>query len=125
MDAQGIYDLIQSLKRDVDYVAMKPSTARNIKKKVDRIFEEVKKYGIQLAASVAADYDASSVHSHLVSDCILGKLNLLKGAPRKNPNGVSISEALTRLERKIDSLEGTCRFMTRHTNRKRSTTRPF
>lgn len=40
--------------------------------------------GIRLAASVASDYDKYNSHPYLVSDCILGKLNVLKGRPRKN-----------------------------------------
>lgn len=81
------------------------------------------RYGIQLAAEVAADYDKYSVHPYLVSECILGKLNVMKGSPGKNPAAEVIGGALLRLERKIDSLEGTVRFMTRHTNYKRSTAR--
>lgn len=78
-------------------------------------------YGIRLAASVAADYDKLSMHSHLVSECILGKLNLLKGKPAVNAYWAVVDAALTRIEHKIESLEGTMRFATRHTNSKRST----
>lgn len=42
------------------------------------------KFGIKLAASVASDYDKYNSHPYLVSDCILGKLNVLKGKPRRN-----------------------------------------
>jgi hypothetical protein len=42
------------------------------------------RYGIQIAAEVASDYDKYSSHPYLVSECILGKLNVLKGKPRKN-----------------------------------------
>lgn len=79
------------------------------------------RYGIQIAAEVASDYDRYSSHPYLVSDCILGKLNVLKGAPRPNPNAKALDQALARIERKLDSLEGTVRFATQHTNRKRST----
>lgn len=123
MDAQSIYRLVQSLNKDVDYVSMKPSSARRIKTKVGKLFEETKKYGIELAASVAAEYDALSNHPYLVSECILGKLNVLSGKPRKNEHATTVLESLTRLERKLDGLEGTVRFMTRHTNSKRSTGR--
>lgn len=68
-------------------------------------------YGIELAAEVAKDYDKYSYHSHLVSECILGKLNVLKGRPRKNPWAAKIKEALDRLDRKVGNLEGTMRFM--------------
>lgn len=40
--------------------------------------------GIKLAASVAADYDHLSSHDYKVSECILGKLNVLKRKPRRN-----------------------------------------
>lgn len=68
-------------------------------------------YGIQLAAEVAKDYDKYSYHSHLVSECILGKLNVTKRHPRKNPHAKKIKEALDRLDKKISSVEGTMRFM--------------
>lgn len=42
------------------------------------------RYGILLAAEVASDYDLTNSHPYLVSDCILGKLNVLKGKPRRN-----------------------------------------
>jgi hypothetical protein len=40
--------------------------------------------GIKLAASVAADYDRTNSHPYRVSDCILGKLNVIPGKPRRN-----------------------------------------
>lgn len=70
------------------------------------------RYGVLLAAEVASDYDRTNSHPFLVSECILGKLNLLKRKPRRNEIADKIDQALTRLERKIDSLEGTMRFMT-------------
>lgn len=70
-------------------------------------------YGIQLAASVAKDYDYLSYHGYLVSECILGKLNVLKGKPRKNPDAAKIKKALDMIERKLGGLEGTVRFMVR------------
>ena len=75
------------------------------------------RYGVLLAAEVASDYDKSNSHPFLVSECILGKLNLLKGKPRRNEMADKINQALTRLERKIDSLEGTMRFMTMGTRK--------
>lgn len=68
-------------------------------------------YGIRLAAEVASDYDKYSYHGHLVSECILGKLNVMKGRPRKNPWAAKIKKALDRLERKVDNLMGTSRFL--------------
>jgi len=74
--------------------------------------KEAFRYGIELAASVASDYDKYSYHSHLVSECILGKLGVTKGRPHKNPWAAKIKEALDRLDRKVGNLEGTMRFMT-------------
>lgn len=71
------------------------------------------RYGIQIAAAVAADYDGYSTHSHLVSECILAKLNVLKRRPKKNRNYEEMDKVLLRLERKLESLEGTMRFMAR------------
>jgi hypothetical protein len=42
--------------------------------------------GIEAAAAVATDYDRLSCHDHLVSDCILAKLNVRKRRPRRNPS---------------------------------------
>lgn len=70
-------------------------------------------YGIQLAAEVASAYDKYSYHSHLVSECILGKLNVMKGRPHRNRWAKRIKEALDQLEHKVDSLGGTVRFMAR------------
>lgn len=50
-------------------------------------------YGIWLAAEVASDYDKTNSHPYLVSDCILGKLNVLKGKPRKNKDCSVIKRA--------------------------------
>lgn len=69
------------------------------------------RYGIQLAADVAKDYDKYSTHSHLVSECILGKLNVLKGRPKKNPNAIAIDQILSALERKISRIEATMKFI--------------
>lgn len=75
-------------------------------------------YGIQLAAEVAKDYDKYSYHSHLVSECILGKLNVMKGRPHKNPQAAKIKAAFDRLDKKMDGLEGTMRFMALAAKRK-------
>ena len=42
--------------------------------------------GAEAAALVAADYDRLSCHDHLVSDCILAKLNIRRRRPRRNPD---------------------------------------
>jgi hypothetical protein len=64
--------------------------------------------GVRLAASVAKDYDKYSSHDHLVSDCILVKLNVTeRRAPRKNPKagaewlrgfGTALSEMQNRFD---------------------------
>jgi hypothetical protein len=41
-------------------------------------------YGIWMATEVMKDYDRYSSHPYLVSECVLGKLNLLKRKPKKN-----------------------------------------
>jgi hypothetical protein len=68
-------------------------------------------HGIRLAAEVAKDYDKYSYHGYLVSDCILGKLNVVGRRPRKNREAAKIQKALDDLERKVDGLAGTQRFM--------------
>ncbi len=75
------------------------------------------RYGIELAAEIAKDYDKYSYHSHLVSECILAKLNVRK-KPHKNPWAAKIMKALDSLDRKVDGLEGTVRFMTLAAQRK-------
>lgn len=47
-------------------------------------YDQGVKHGIRYAAEVASRYDKLSSHDHLVSECILGKLNVLKRRPRKN-----------------------------------------
>lgn len=73
--------------------------------------------GIKLAAEVAKDYDKMSYHGYLVSECILGKLNVLKGRPRRNPEALKIKKALDGLEHKVDGLAGTTRFMAKAAQR--------
>lgn len=72
-------------------------------------------YGILMAAQLASEYDGSSIHPYRLGDCILAKLNLLDGKPRKNKSSAKIEAVLLRLEHKVASLEGTMRFMTRKT----------
>lgn len=74
--------------------------------------------GIRMAAEVASDYDKYSSHPYLVSECILGKLNVMPGKPSKNPAAAKLDQVLSRLERKIDNLEGTMRFMAQAARRK-------
>lgn len=67
------------------------------------------RYGVELAVEVASVYDKYSTHPFLVSECILGKLNLLKGRPKKNRaardfDWMDLDGAVLR---KVESLEGT------------------
>jgi hypothetical protein len=87
-------------------------------KVVDRASYE---YGLRIAAAVASDYDRTNSHPFLVSDCILGKLNLLRGRPRKNEKSRSLEQVLAGIERRLEAIEAEVRFGTRHTNFKRST----
>lgn len=83
-------------------------------KKVEKVLHAVQVQGIRIAADVASQYDRLSTHPFLVSDCILGKLNVPGGKkPRPNKSAKLIDQAITRIERKVDSLEGTMRFMLR------------
>lgn len=68
-------------------------------------------YGVYLAATVAADYDKTNTHPYLVSDCILAKLNVIKGKPRVNEDALKVSKILTDIEAKIDSIAGMSRFL--------------
>lgn len=69
-------------------------------------------YGVYVAAELASEYDTSSTHPYRLMDCIMAKLNLLsKRQIRKNPNAQKINDAITSLERKVDSLEATMRFI--------------
>lgn len=69
------------------------------------------RYGIYLAATVAADYDKYNSHPFLVSDCILAKLNVIKGKPRKNKDAQKFREILADIEKKVTSIEAMTRFM--------------
>jgi len=40
--------------------------------------------GVEAAADIADQYNGVTLHDHRLGDCILGKLNLRKGRPRKN-----------------------------------------
>lgn len=51
------------------------------------------KRGARNAASVAADYDSASTHLYRLGDCILGKLNLRDGKPRRNKTKVDDPKA--------------------------------
>lgn len=40
--------------------------------------------GVIAAAALADEYNRSTIHDHRLGDCILGRLNMRKGKPRKN-----------------------------------------
>ena len=52
--------------------------------------------GAIAAADHASSYDSSSTHDYLLGDCILGKMNLRKGKPRKNHRRLSMDESFVR-----------------------------
>lgn len=51
-------------------------------------FTRSKEYlrGVRDAAVIADDYNSSTIHRYRLGDCILAKLNVIKGEPRKNKN---------------------------------------
>lgn len=68
-------------------------------------------YGIQIAAELAAGYDKYSSHPYLVSECILSKLNVKKGKPRRNKDAERMSKIIGHIEKKLSSIEGMTRFI--------------
>lgn len=67
--------------------------------------------GAQEAASVADAYNGSTTHGHRLGDCILAKLNLRKGKPRRNQKALKTPKqsfaagmalALAEINRKFD-----------------------
>lgn len=48
--------------------------------------------GAKVAADLAEQYNGSSTHEYRLGDCILYKLNLRKGKPRKNKKQISSSD---------------------------------
>lgn len=48
--------------------------------------------GAVAAACIADDYNASTSHGHRLGDCILSKLNLRDGKPRKNTKRLENAE---------------------------------
>ncbi len=58
--------------------------AREVRPRMRAILEHEFARGARAAAAVAEQYDAVTAHDHRLGDCILGKLNLRPGKPRKN-----------------------------------------
>jgi hypothetical protein len=44
--------------------------------------------GAEMAAAVADQYNGSTTHEYRLGDCILGKMNIRKGKPRKNEDRI-------------------------------------
>lgn len=83
----------------------------DVARDLDVLLREERDRGATLAAEVARDYDRYSSHPFLVSECILGKLNILKGKPRKNKSARELNRVIDSIEKKVDSIQGMTRFM--------------
>ena len=67
-------------------ICERPVVAGNVHAACSKNARRSWRSGAEAAAAVAADYDRLSSHDHLVSDCILGKLNIRRRRPRRNPD---------------------------------------
>lgn len=112
--------MAELLTRRIAWLNLPPKAEQRLREKVELLFREARIDGIQMAAEVAADYDKLSDHPYLVSQCILGKLNVLRGKPERNPHAAErlrihkkITEALDKIERRVDSVEATTKFLAR------------
>lgn len=52
--------------------------------KEGRALRRAYQLGAAAAADMADQYNGSTTHEHCLGDCILGKMNIRKGKPRKN-----------------------------------------
>ncbi len=52
--------------------------------KEGRALRRAYQLGAAAAADVADQYNGSTTHEYCLGDCILGKMNIRKGKPRKN-----------------------------------------
>jgi hypothetical protein len=50
----------------------------------DRALRDEFERGARAAAELAGHYDGSSTHEYRLEDCVLGKLNIRRGRPRRN-----------------------------------------
>ena len=57
--------------------------------------------GAEAAAAMAEQYNAGSSHEYRLDDCILGKLNLRDGKPRKNK---ARGQEMAKLRAEVDRL---------------------
>lgn len=75
--------------------------------------------GIRMGADVASAYDLSSSHPYRVSDCILGKLNVRRGKPRRNPAARELHAVISHIERKVASIEAMTTFIAAEAKRRK------
>lgn len=101
-----VYDIRDQILAEIGH---KPTSI--IGRRIQAALNDAQISGIRLAASVAAEYDRMSAHDYLVSDCILGKLNVLDRKPRRNEGAVKIEQVLSSLERRVAGIEATSRFL--------------
>jgi hypothetical protein len=104
----SLIDISESL---ISLFRVKPGSRDAVR--IHRAMRYAQINGIKLAAAVAEDYDQYSSHPYLVSECILGKLNVMAGKPAKNPHAKDIDQVLTAIERRVDSIEATTTFLAR------------
>ena len=59
----------------------------------ERLRSEGFRRGAEAAADIADIYNGVTAHPYRLGDCILGKLNLRKGKPRKNRRAAALEAA--------------------------------
>jgi hypothetical protein len=67
-------------------------TKQRVIRAVSEALRPARELGIRMAAEFARQYDSVTLHKVSLEDCILGKLGLLKGKPKKNSRNISIGE---------------------------------
>ncbi|HYX19557.1 MAG TPA: hypothetical protein VFA98_01785 [Thermoanaerobaculia bacterium] len=53
-----------------------------------RLLRRAFEAGAEAAADLADQYNGSTAHEYKLGDCILGKMNIRKGRPRKNEDRI-------------------------------------
>lgn len=115
--------MAELLTRRIAWLNLPPKVENNLRAKVELLCREATIDGIQMGAEVARDYDKLSIHTHLVSECILGKLNVLRRKPRENPAAAATDKLLSQIERKVANIEGMTKFMAAMAKEKLAKTR--
>ena len=64
----------------------------NADTKEARLLRKAYEAGVVAAADHADQYNGSTTHEYRLGDCILGKMNIRKGRPRKNERRIQLSE---------------------------------